>query len=415
MKKTIILLVTFGGSLAASAHITLTECQTKAQANYPLIKQYGLIEKAKDYNLSNVGKGYLPQITFSAKASYQSEVTEVPINIPGVKGMNKDQYGATVDVNQVVWDGGAIRSKRENLRTLSEVEKKNLDVELYTLNDRVNQLYFGILLLDAQLEQNRLFQEELQRNCDKISICIKNGIAHQADLDAVKVEQLKALQTKSQLTAQKSACLDMLSAMTGEKMDMNVALAKPEPVSSVNTSIQRPELSLYQAKIKNLETQNKELNAGLMPKLGLFLTGGYGNPGLNMLKNGFSSYCIVGARLSWNFGNFYSNKNSKNLIQNNINSVLAQQETFLFNVNLDISKKQSEINQYREQLQYDDEIIALQSAVKQSSESKMANGTLSGIDFMRDVTAEEMAKQAKIQHEIEMLLAMHSLQWTMDN
>ena len=412
MKKVMILHLIFCCSLAVSAQTTLRECYDKAHANYPLIKQFGLIEKSKDYNLSNAGKGYLPQITFSVKASYQSEVTELPVSMPGITPLNRDQYGATVDISQVVWDGGAIKSKRESLRMLSEVEKRSLEVDLYTINERVNQLYFGILLLDAQLEQNRLFREELQRNYDKISVCIANGIANQADADAVKVEQLKALQTKSQLASQKSAYMEMLSAMTGETVH---GLVKPQEIAFTGASILRPELALFNAKIHHLEAQNREIHAGLMPKLGVFLTGGYGNPGLNMLKSGFSGYYIVGARLSWNFGNLYSNKNNRNLIRTNIHSVQAQQETFLFNVNLDIAKKQREIDKYREQLQYDDEIITLQGSVKQSSEAKMANGTLSGIDLMRDVTAEEMARQAKIRHEIEMLLAMHDLQWTIDN
>jgi len=415
MKKVIIINLMFCCGLGVSAQITINDCYAKAQANYPLIKQYGLIEKSKDYSLSNAGKGYLPQVTFSARASYQSEVTEIPISMPGIKGLNKDQYNATIDVSQVVWDGGAIKSKKESIRTLSEVEKKSLEVDLYSINDRVNQLYFGILLLNAQIEQNRLFREELQRNCDKVLSCVQNGIANQADLDAVKVEQLKAIQTKSQLTYQKNAFLDMLSAMTGEKLPENVVLTKPEEIPFINTSVQRPELDFFNAKINHLEAQNNEVNASLMPKLGVFLTGGYGNPGLNMLKSEFSSYYIIGARLSWNFGSLYSNKNNKQLIQNNINSVLTQRETFLFNMNLDISKKQREIDKYRDQMKYDDEIIALRTSVKQSSEAKMANGALSGIDLMRDVTAEDLAKQTKILHEIELLLAMYNLKWTMDN
>ena len=415
MKKVIIINLMFCCGLGVSAQITINDCYAKAQANYPLIKEYGLIEKSKDYSLSNAGKGYLPQVTFSARASYQSEVTEIPISMPGIKGLNKDQYNATIDVSQVVWDGGAIKSKKESIRTLSEVEKKSLEVDLYSINDRVNQLYFGILLLNAQIEQNRLFREELQRNYDKVLSCVQNGIANQADLDAVKVEQLKAIQTKSQLTYQKNAFLDMLSAMTGEKLPENVVLTKPEEIPFINTSVQRPELNFFNAKINHLEAQNNEVNASLMPKLGVFLTGGYGNPGLNMLKSEFSSYYIIGARLSWNFGSLYSNKNNKQLIQNNINSVLTQRETFLFNMNLDISKKQREIDKYRDQMKYDDEIIALRTSVKQSSEAKMANGALSGIDLMRDVTAEDLAKQTKILHEIELLLAMYNLKWTMDN
>ena len=408
MKKAVILNLIFC-CLVASSQVTINDCYKKAQANYPLIRQYGLIEKSRDYNLSNAGKGYLPQITFSAKISYQSEVTEVPVSMPGIKGMNKDQYGATIDINQTVWDGGLIKSKMENIRSLSEVETKSLEVELYSINDRVNQLYFGILLFDAQLEQNRLFQEELGRNYDKIESCIQNGIANKADLDAVKVEQLKAIQAKTQLTYQKNAYLDMLSAIIGETLNENVLLIKPALISFSGISVKRPELKLFDAKINQMEEQNNEINAGLMPRLGMFLTGGYGNPGLNMLKSGFSAYYIVGARLSWNFSNLYSNKNNKQLIQNNINYVLTQQETFLFNTNLDISKKQSEIDKYREQMKYDDEIIALRTSVKQSSEAKIANGTLSGIDLMRDVTAEELAKQDKILHEIELLLTIYNL------
>ncbi|MCL1937287.1 MAG: TolC family protein [Candidatus Azobacteroides sp.] len=411
MKRVVILNLLFCCSLAASAQITIAECYSKAQANYPLIKQYGLIEKAKDYNLSNASKAYWPQVTFSAKASYQSEVTEIPISIPGIKGMNKDQYGITVDINQVVWDGGAVQSKKENIRRSSEAERNSLEVELYSINDRVNQLYFGLLLLEAQREQNRLFQEELQRNYNKVSACIQNGIANQADLDAVKVEQLKAIQVQSQLRYQKSAYLEMLSTMIGENLQENVVLIKPEPISESAISIQRPELEWYNSKMNSLEAQNKEIDAGLMPKVGVFLTGGYGNPGLNMLKSGFSSYFIAGIRLSWNLSNLYTNKNSKQLIQNSLNSVLTQQETFLFNTRLDISRKQKEIDKYRDQMKYDDDIIALRGSVKQSSESKMTNGTLSGIDLMRDVNAEELAKQDKILHEIEMLLAMYNLKF----
>ncbi len=418
MKKLMILNSLLLCFCAVSAQITINDCYTKAQANYPLIKQYDLIENSKEYNLSNAGKGYLPQINFSAKATYQSDVTQIPIDFSqlGIQGvsiptLSKDQYNATVDVNQVIWDGGNIKSKRENIRTAAEVNSKSLEVELYSINDRVNQLYFGILLFDAQLDQNRLYQEELQRNFDRVSACVQNGTANQADLDAVKVEQLKAIQNKSQLTHSRRAYMDVLSAMIGKKLDSSTTLVKPEQISYLNTSVQRPELELYSAQIRNLETQNKEINAGLMPRLGVFFTGGYGKPGLNMLSDEFEAYYIAGVSLSWSFSNLYSNKNSKRLIKNNINSVLTQKETFLFNTNLDISKKHSEIDKYRDQMKYDDDIIALRTSVKQSSEAKMTNGTLSGIDLMRDVNAEDLAKQDKILHEVELLLAMYNLKY----
>lgn len=418
MKKLIIFNLMFFCSVVAFAQLTIEECYSKAQANYPLIKQYDLIEKSQGYNLSNASKGYLPQVSFSAKATYQSEVTKLPIDFSqlGIEGVNiptlsKDQYSAKVDLNQVIWDGGAIKSKREDIRTSSEVDRKSLEVDLYSINDRVNQVFFGILLFDSQIEQNKLYQEELQRNYDKVSSWIQNGIANQADLDAVKVEQLKSMQNESQLFHTREAYLDILSALTGEELNTGIILVKPEASTYLNTSVQRPELELYNARIRNLEAQNKIINASLMPQLGVFVTGGYGKPGLDMLNNDFSAYYIAGVNISWNFSNLYSNKNNKRKIQTGIASVETQQETFLFNTSLDISQRQSEINKYRDQLKYDDDIIALRNSIKQSSEIKMANGTLSGMDLMRDINAEEMAKQDKILHEIEMLQAIYNLKY----
>ncbi|GBU20279.1 hypothetical protein R80B4_00155 [Fibrobacteres bacterium R8-0-B4] len=403
---------------AAQTTVSINDCYSKAQANYPLIRQYGLIDKARDYNLSNAGKGYLPQVAFSAKATWQSDVTKldidipqwIPINLPD--GMKKDQYGATVDVSQLLWDGGTIKSRRESIRAAAEAEKKSLKADLYAINERVNQIYFGVLLFDAQLEQNKLFREELLgSNYDRVSSCVQNGTALKADLDAVKAEQLKAMQTESQLTHQKSAYLEMLSALIGEKLGGDVKLVKPETISFSDITVERPELEMFDAMIKSLQARNEELSADRMPKLSVFATGGYGRPGLNMLDSDFSWYFLTGARLSWNFGSLYTNKNSKQLIQNNINSVMARRDAFLFNVHIDVSGKRRDIDKYGELIKYDDDIIVLRKSVRESSEAKIANGTLSGVDLMRDVFAEESAKQAKIVHEIEWLLAMYNLKF----
>ena len=166
-----------------NAQITLEECQRKTQENYPLVHQYGLVEKTKEYNLENAAKGYLPQFALSAKASYQSEVTEIPVKLPGVdlKGVPKDQYQVMLELQQM---------QKKQTTAEAEIEKEKLNVDMYALNSRVNDLYFGILLLDEQLKQNALLQDELERNYRQITAYVENGIANQADLDAVKVEQL---------------------------------------------------------------------------------------------------------------------------------------------------------------------------------------------------------------------------------
>lgn len=413
--KSISFIIALLTCLPCFAQLHIENCYQKAQANYPLIKQYGLIEKTKEYNLSNANKGYLPQVTFSAKATYQSEVTEIPVQMPGIETISKDQYSATIDVNQTIWDGGAIKSQKESVRTAAEVDKMNVEVSIYAINERVNQLYFGILLADAQINQNQLLQDELKRNYDQVQSYVQNGIANQADLDAIKVDQLKAKQNEAQFFSTKKAYVEMLSKLIGEELSENTEFVKPEPIRPIANEINRPELAFYDAQIKNLEAQNSQITSGLMPKLGLFVTGGYGKPGLNMLEPDFSPYYIGGIKLSWNIGNFYTKRNSRNKIQTSVSSIETQRETFLFNTALDVTQKDNNIYKYFDQLKYDDEIIALRNSVKRASEAKMANGTLSGTDLTRDINAEQMAIQDKILHETELLLAIYNLKFVTNN
>lgn len=397
------------------AQLRIEECYEKAEANYPLIKQYGLVEKSKDYSLSNAGKGYLPQVQVSAKATYQSEVTEIPLKIEGIRGMDKDQYSATVEVSQSIWDGGNIKARKESLRTQSEVEMKNIGVTLYSVRQRVNQLFFGILLQEAMLNQNTLYLEELQRNYTQVSAYVQNGIANQADLDAIEVEQVKTTQKRTELDYSRKAYLEMLSALTGEKIDGQTRLVRPEtdqPYSLIN---QRPELILYEAQLQNLESQTKEVNAALMPRLGAFVTGGYGKPGLNMLEDKFSAYYIGGVSLSWNPSSLYTRKNKMDIIKTNKSMVENQRETFLFNNNLDITQSGNEIQKMRQMLASDDHIIRLRGSVKSAAEVKVANGTLSVLDLMKEVNAEQQARQDKIVHEIELLQAIYNLKYITNN
>ena len=308
MKRMIFTLSLFVCVSGMYGQVTLEECQRKTQDNYPLVRQYDLIEKTKEYTLENVAKGYLPQFALSAKASYQSDVTELPIKISGVdiKGMPKDQYQVMVELQQNVWDGGGIKVQKKQATAEADVEKEKLNVDMYALNNRVNDLYFGILLLDEQLKQNTLLQDELERNFRQISSYFENGIANQADLDAVKVEQLNTRQKRIELSFYREAYLKMLSLLTGEELSPETILEKPVPETMVNavSEIRRPELSLFDAQATGLNVQEKALNVRHLPRFGLFVQGAYGNPGLNMLKNEFSPYYIAGVRLSWNFGSF---------------------------------------------------------------------------------------------------------------
>jgi outer membrane protein TolC len=443
---------------AVFGQITIEDCYEKARTNYPLIKRYDLIEQAREYNLSNISKAWLPQVALAAKASYQSEVTKIPIDfsqvpIPQLSAMeipelSKDQYGATLEISQTLWDGGVSGAKRQGIRAKSDVEKQEVEVSLYALRERVNQLFFGILLCDAMMEQNRLFQSELQNNYERVSNLMNGGLANQADLDAVRVEQLKARQGETQIAHSRKAYLDMLAVFIGEKLDDGVRLIAPSSVianavkqsqllpSVVANAVKqsplvkvdeptsplrgawgaslRPELSLFDASLASIDAARRELDAALMPRLGLFLTGGYGNPGLNMLKNEFSPYYIGGVRLSWNFGGFYTRKNNLRLLETNRNSIEVQRETFLFNTALNRSGKENEIAKYRDLLRTDEEIVALRTSIRRAAETRLENGTLTAIDLMHEANAEQSARQDKIVHEIELLQAIYNLKYILN-
>lgn len=399
--------------------ITIEDCYKKAKENYPLIRQFNLIEKSEEYNLENANKGYLPQLMFSSKATYQSDVTKIPIDLSRL-GINdfkipqqsQDQYGVTLDLNQTIWDGGEIKSQKDIIRSKAEVEKKKVEVTLYSINARVNQIYFGILLSDAQLHQNKLLKEYLDNSYNKVASYVRNGIANQSDLNAIKVDMLKAEQNRIEYTSTKKAYIAMLSKLIGDSLSINTLFVRPSLVKPSLSGINRVELELYEAQINDNEQQLKNINAGLYPKLSLFATGGYGKPGLDMLENKFSPYYIAGVRLSWNIGNFYSAKNKRRVIQNNKDFIINQRNAFLFDVDIDVAQKNEVVEKYFDQLEYDDEIINLKKSIREASEAKIAGGTISGTDLMQDVNAEQSAIQDKLLHEIRLLLAIYDLKYT---
>ena len=404
---------------ALGQSITLDECQTKAKANYPLVKQYNLIEQTAQYNISNANKGYLPQVTLSAKGTYQSQVTKLPITIPNVTipGLSKDQYQAVVEANQVIWDGGAISAQKKITNANAEVEKQKLEVDLYALNERINQLYFGILLLKEQLRQNDILQNELQTNYNRVASYKQNGVANQSDLDALKVEQINAQQRGTELHITQKSYFIMLSALTGLTIDTKTELIKPEiNLASLNTTVNhRPEIGLFDAQNKLFESQKELLNAGNHPKIGAFVQGGYGKPGLNMLTNAFSDFYIGGIRLSWNLSGYYTQKNNLHKIEISKKAMDVQKETFLFNSDLKTKQQQTEIEKLQSTLANDDEIIRLRGNIKKSATTKVDNGTLTITDLIREINAEDQAKQLKSLHEIQLIMNVYQLKNNINN
>lgn len=391
--------------------LSIEEVYQLARKNYPLIKQSDLIAETKDYSVSNAAKGYLPVFSVNGQATYQSAVTNFPFQVPGIKipQFSKDQYKFYAEADQVIYDGGVITNQKQTAEANEVVQQQNLEVQLYALYDRVNQLFFGALLQDEQLTQNDLLQKDLQNGIDKAKAQVANGVAYRSSVDELLAQLLQSQQSRVELTATKKAYLNMLGLFIDAKLDDSTILEKPA-APTLTKVITRPELLAfdYQKKIYNL--QDKLLHDQLKPKISFFAQGGYGRPGLNLLSNDFSFYYIGGLKLSWNFGSLYTLKNRQHLLDINKNSQDIQKETFIFNTKISQLQQNENVQKYDSLLDKDDAIVDLRASVKKAAYAQLENGVLSAHDYITQVNAEDQARQTKILHEMQLLQAQYSYQ-----
>jgi outer membrane protein TolC len=413
-RKAAILILALFASVSGSAQLTLEDCYAKARENYPLIRQYDLLEQSERYSLANIAKNYLPRVTLNGQASYQSDVTTLPIDLKSlgipadIPSVSNDQYRAAVDVSQMLWDGGQTRAQQNVAKAASEVEKKRTNVSLYDVEARVCQLFFGILAMDERLKILDLKEEDLVSNRKTVESLLKNGTATQSDLDQIDVALLQLEQARIEQTETKLASRRMLALFIREDVSDATLLVKPASDFASGSGIFRPELTLFDAQTALLAKQYEALTARNRPVVSLFAQGGYGRPGLNMLKDDFDFFAVGGVRLTWNFSHLYTQKNERRIVQSNIDAVALQRETFLFNTDLQLTHEQSEIEKSRKLLRKDDEIIALRKRVKQAGESKYKNGVYPLHELIRDIHAEEEARQTKALHEIQYLLHIYT-------
>ena len=415
MRKRLIVFTILLPSLAYSQ--TLKECQQAAEQNYPLIRQYELIEKTTALTVTNIQKGWLPQISASAQATYQSDVAAFPDQMKGLyqqmgldlKGLAKDQYRVGVDINQTIYDGGAINSQKTIAREQGKVQAAQNEVGLYQVRKRVNEMYFSLLLLDEQLRLNKDLQELLANNEKKLSSMVKNGTAAESDLLNVQAERLNAIQQGG------------MEVKDPQKPGIPVHAPQQEEYAAASQQLLslHPELKALDAQVGLLDAQEKALDAALRPKLGVFAQGFYGYPGLNMfedmMRHDWSLNGIVGARLTWNIGALYTRKNDKAKLDGQRSMVDVQRETFLFNNNLEQIQQNENITRYKKLMTDDEKMLSLRSAVRKAAESKLSHGIIDVNDLIREINQENAAKVQQSIHEIEMLKQIYDLQYTKGN
>ena len=420
MKKIlfIILLIVSQEIIFPQSQLTLEDCYEKARINYPLIKQKDYIEKTKDYSVSNVWNGYFPQITILGQATYQSDVTQVPMPLPGIviQRLSKDQYKVVANVTQTIYDGGVMSSQAGIQESANEIDNQKVEIELLNLKERVNQIYLGILLIDAQLNQIELVKDDLNESISKLEAAYLNGTATKSDVDVLKAELLKSEQQKIQLNSSRISYLDMLGLLINENLNESTTLTTPSQINFLSaTEIIRPELRLYSAQKNLIENQSGLTVSKIIPKASLFFQGGYGRPGLNMFVNDFAWYYITGIQFSWSLSNLYSYGNESEINQLSLQSIDAQTETFLLNTKITTNQQLQEIDKLNKLIEVDKGIIELRTSVKLAAKSQLENGVITSNDYIRELNAEDTAKQNLEIHKIQLLLAQYNYKITTGN
>ncbi|WP_314285838.1 TolC family protein [Prevotella pallens] len=400
---------------------TLEECQKAAEKNYPLIKQYGLIAQTTELTVSNIQKEWLPKIAVSAQATYQSNVVAWPERIQSIyqqmglamKGLKKDQYKMAIDLQQTLYDGGTIASKQAIARQEAKVQEAENQTKLYQVHHRVNEMYFALLLLNEQIKLNNNVKSLLLASENKLAAMVKSGTAATSDLDNIKAERLSAEQQYTSLKAEQQMLQHILTTFCGIKVE-NVQ--KPMPVSTDTLTNNRPELQLFNSKLKLSEAQEKALNTRLHPTLALFAQGYYGYPGMNMFNDMIDHKWrlngIVGVKLSWNVGALYTRKNDKARLRLQRELIENERKVFLFNNSMEQIRQNSNINRFKTMMQTDKEIIALRTNVRKAAESKLLHGIIDVNSLLREINNENAAKVQWAIHEIDMLKEMYNLKYT---
>lgn len=413
------------GALTAHADITIEECVRKAEANYPLIKKYELLSATTQIELSDINKSWLPRIGVYGQVTGQNVVPSFPGALKSVltqmgsdmKGLGKIQYKVGVDVSQTIWDGGVSSTRRELSRSREEVQKASNDVEMYAVRERVENLYFAILLTDEQIAQNMVTETLLESNLERLRAMLRNGTAMQSDVDMVEAQALTLKQNISLARHAVEGYRELLSLFAGEDLK-NETLLRPSADEPVSDESLRPEIGLFESQRRLNALSDRLTKNELMPKVGFFAQAYYGYPGIDyfksMVSRDLSFNLLAGLKVSWNVDAFYTRKNSTRRTQLNAQNIATDLQLFLFNTELQTSSQRSTISGLRDVMNDDARIIELRANVRKAAESQLANGVIDATALLTKISDENLARLTAQLHEIQLLKEIYILKYTLN-
>jgi outer membrane protein TolC len=403
MKTKLVILLLFLLSINSNAQQTLTleDCYTLVTKNYPLSKQSGLLKQKANYEIEALSKGKLPRIDVNAQATYQSEVIGFPAALPGVQPLNKDQYRATLDVNQLIYNGGVIDANAKLKEAQTKTQQQQVEINLYQLKSRINQYYFSILLLQEKTALLLAKKELLGSKVKEVQSAVKFGAILPASEQILEAEIIKINQQLTEIKFEKIKLLNNLSELTFAKIDSETILVQPE-TKALNTNVSRPEIAFYDLQNQQLEFSKGLISKSNLPKINAFGQAGYGNPGLNMLDNSFQTFYVVGLKANWNVFDWGKNKTDKKALDISKEIVTSDKETFELNNKMQLEEQDYEIKKMEQLLLSDGEIIQIREKIIKSSDAQLKNGVITASEYLVELTNLFEAKNILKTHEVQL-------------
>lgn len=415
MKKhiSIILLIIFSfSSVYSQTILTLDSCINLTIKNHPLAKQKSDYKKLNKLKTDNLKSNYLPTLSFNAKATYQSETFSLEIDMPPGMNLNLpttplDQYSIYLEAKQVLWDGGITKTLKETeALNLLALNKRN-DIELFKLQEQTENVFFSILFFSESEKQLNVVRNDLISRRKSISSAIKNGILTPDNYDIIDAEILKIEQKIDGIRESRKATIVILSELTSVNFTDSLILIEPEfkTITSFEGTNNREELQLFDIQQQIITSNIKTINKKRMPQFYLFAQGGYGNPGLTMIKDEWGTYFIGGAMLSWNIWDKNNTKRTTKIMK--INSEIIDTQTEIFNKNIIIAanKELAEINKLKKYIITDLKIIALRKNISKKAEIKLNNGTITSSEYISFLNEKNNAIIEYQIHKIQLLKA----------
>lgn len=407
------------------AQLTLDRCLTLAEKNYPLISNYDIVSRTADINLSDINRGWLPAIMIGAQATAQNVVPEFPESLSGVlsqmgaapKGMGKLQYRASVDVQQPVWDGGESAARRRTERAAEAENRAELDVRMYEVREKVENIFFGILLTDSRVARMEQTLRQLEANHDRLKAMFTDGVAMRSDVDMIEAQILKLRQQIIEARGASRSYRDVLAIYIGVPVN-DEPLVRPTITIPADTTVHRPELQLFDSRINRIEALGRMTDVSLRPRISFFAQAYYGYPGFNyfksIMKRDISLNAMAGVKLTWNISAFYTASSRRRSTSLSRSRVETERDIFLFGIRLLRASQSQSIRTLQQVTADDTRIIELYANVRKAAEVRLENGVIDVTDLITKIADENTARLDASYHEIRLLQEICNLNHTLN-